>query len=80
MEVQKTINYVHPMPQTLEKRVEWLEKKVAKLSAKPKQSARKKNPWRTFGVFKNDSDFEEAVRLGRKYRVQQTYEKELAGT
>lgn len=43
-------------------------------------SPRKKNPWRTFGVFQDDSDFEEAVRLGREYREQQTYEREIAGS
>ena len=68
------------MSQTLEKRVEDLEKKVAELSEKPNVSGRKKNPWRTFGIFKNDPDFEEAVRLGREYREQQTYEKEIAGS
>ena len=68
------------MSQTLEKRVEELEKKVAELSAQPVVSTRKKNPWRTFGIFQNDPDFEEAVRLGREYRDQQTYDKEIAGS
>ena len=66
------------MSQTLEKRVEELEKKVAELSGKPALPARKKNPWRTFGIFQNDPDFEEAVRRGREYRKQQTYDKEIA--
>jgi hypothetical protein len=68
------------MPQTLEKRVEQLEKKVAELSRKASRSSRTKNPWRTYGVFKDDPDFENAVRLGREYRQQQTYEKEIAGS
>ena len=68
------------MPETLEKRVERLEKKVAELSGKTNGAARKKNPWRTYGAFKNDADFENAVRLGREYREQQTYEKEIAGS
>jgi len=68
------------MSQTLEKRVEELERKVAELSAQPDRSSRKKDPWRTFGIFQNDPDFEEAVRLGREYREQQTCEKEIAGS
>lgn len=67
------------MSQTLEQRVQELEKKVAELSVKTTNSPRQKNPWRTFGIFQNDPDFEEAVRLGREYREQQTYEKEIAG-
>jgi hypothetical protein len=68
------------MAQTLEKRVEELEKKVAELSAKPALRTRKKDWRRTIGIFENDPDFEEAVRLGREYREQQTYEKEIAGS
>ena len=67
------------MPQTLEERVEQLEKKVAALgSSSP--SERVKDPWRTYGVFKDDPEFEETVRLGREYRNQQTYEREIAGS
>jgi hypothetical protein len=65
------------MSQTLERRVEALERKVAKLSARPVRS-RKKDWRRTVGIFKNDPDFEEAVRLGREYRKKQTYKKEIA--
>ena len=72
--------YVPGMSQTLEKRVEDLEKKVAELSSSPSPAVRKKDPWRTYGAFKDDPDFEEAVRLGREYREQQTYEKEIAGS
>ena len=68
------------MSQTIEKRVEELEKKVAELSRKPGPSLRKKDPWRTFGIFKDDPDFQEAVRLGREYREQQTYDKEIASS
>ena len=66
------------MSEMLEQRVEQLEKKVAELSARPVRSNGKKNWRRTIGVFHNDPDFEEAVRLGREYREQQTYEKEIA--
>ena len=68
------------MAQTLEKRVAELEKKVAELSGSATPRVRKKDPQRTFGMFQNDADFEEAVRLGREYRQQQTYEKEIAGS
>ena len=68
------------MSQTLEKRVEELEKQVAELTGNPSLAARKKNPSRTFGIFQDDPDFEEAVRLGRDYREQQTYDKEIAGS
>lgn len=68
------------MSETLAKRVERLEKKVAEMSGKASGSTRKRNPWRTYGAFKDDPDFEEAVRLGREYRQQQTYEKEIAGS
>ena len=68
------------MSQTLEERVAELEKKVAELSAQAEEPKREKNPWRTFGAFKDSPHFESAVRLGREYREQQTYEKEIAGS
>jgi hypothetical protein len=80
VEIENTIIYSKDMSQTLEKRVETLEKKVAKLSGKGRKAARKKNPALTFGIFRNDPEFEEAARLGREYRKQQTYEKEIAGS
>lgn len=64
------------MSQTLEERVEQLEIEIAELGGKGARSPRKKNPWRTFGVFQNDPGFEEAVRLGQEYRREQTFEKE----
>jgi hypothetical protein len=68
------------MSQTLEERVAELERKVAELSAQAPAAKRAKNPWRTFGAFKDDPDYDEACRLGREYREQQTYEKEIAGS
>jgi hypothetical protein len=70
--------YFRDMLQTLEKRVEKLEKQVAKLRGRAHGAARKKDPTRTFGIFRNDPEFEKAVQLGRKYRRQQTYQKEIA--
>ena len=80
VEALAAVRYVHSMSQTLEKRVAELEKKVAQLSARPTDSTRKKDWRRTIGIFKDDLDFEEAVRLGREYRQQQTYDKEIAGS
>jgi len=80
MEFPTTLVYLPGMSQTLEKRVEELERKVAELSANPARLSRKKDWRRTIGIFKDDPDFEEAVRLGREYREQQTYEKEIAGS
>jgi len=68
------------MSHTLEKRVTELEKKVAALSVQPVRSNRKKDWRRTIGVFRNDPEFDEAVRLGREYRESQTYAKEIAGS
>jgi hypothetical protein len=80
VEFPGALAYLPGMSQTLEQRVEELEKKVAELSSNPSLSVLKKDPWRTYGAFKDDPDFEEAVRLGREYREQQTYEKEIAGS
>ena len=68
------------MAQTLEQRVEELEQKVADLSRILRAMNPEKDWRRTFGIFANDPDFDEAVRLGREYREQQTYEKEIAGS
>jgi len=80
VEVHRRLNYVPDMSQTLEKRVKELEKKLAELSSQPIRSNRKKDWRQTIGIFRNDPDFEEAVRLGREYREQQTYENEIAGS
>jgi hypothetical protein len=65
---------------TLERRVKELEKQVAKLTARPSSPSPKKDWRRAIGAFRDDPDFERAVRLGRKYREQQTYAKEIAGS
>jgi len=69
------------MSQTIESRVEDLEKKFSELAAQVLDLKRRKKDWRsTFGTLENDDMTEEAERLGREYRKQQTYEKELAGS
>jgi hypothetical protein len=69
------------MPETLEKRVAELEKKVAELSAQVLGLLPRKRDWRrTYGTLGDDEMTREAEQLGREYREQQTYEKEIAGS
>ena len=73
------MGYVRVMSQTLEERVEGLEKKVAELSAQVLELRPIKKDWRrTVGCMPDDEMTREAERLGREYRKQQTYEKEIA--
>ena len=75
------MNYVCAMSQTLEKRVDELEKKYAELSAKVLDLRSREKDWRrTVGSLPDDELTQEAERLGREYRKQQTYERELAGS
>ena len=68
------------MSQTLEKRVEELEQKVARLSAEVLRLQPPRKDWhRTVGSMPDDELTREAERLGREYRQQQTYDKEIAG-
>ena len=69
------------MSQMLEKRVEELEKKVAELSAQVLDLRPARKDWRrTVGSLPDDELTREAERLGREYRQQQTYDKEIAGS
>ena len=69
------------MSQTIESRVEDLERRYSELAAQVLDLKRRKKDWRsTFGTLENDDMTREAERLGREYRKQQTYEKELAGS
>ena len=69
------------MPPTLEKRVEQLEQKLAELTAQVLELRPRQKDWRrTVGSMEDDEVTREAERLGREYRKQQTYEKELAGS
>ena len=63
----------------LEHRLEALEKQVADLSSRLEELRPRKKDWtKSFGVFANDPDHDEAMRLGRQWREAQTYEKEIA--
>ena len=57
------------MTQTLEKRVEKLEHKLAKLTTRFAGREPRKKDWkRTFGLSRGDDGFQEMMRLGRQYR------------
>jgi hypothetical protein len=74
------MGYAAGMSQTLERRVEDLERKYFALSEQVLDMRRRKKDWRgTFGTLEDDAMTREAERLGREYRKQQTYDKELAG-
>ena len=69
------------MSQTLEKRVEELENKVAQLSAQVLRLQPPTKDWRrTAGSIPDDEMTREAENLGLEYRKQQTYENEIAGS
>ena len=81
LELPRKTDYVPPVSQTLEHRVEKLEKKVAELSAQVLGLRPREKDWqRTVGTLDDDEMTREAEQLGREYRKQQTYEKELAGS
>jgi hypothetical protein len=55
--------------QTLEKRVEQLERKVTELATHFTDRATRQKDWRrTFGLSQGDDGFKEMMRLGREYR------------
>jgi hypothetical protein len=60
------------MSETLEVRVETLEREVSGMKAMLRSRQQVKD-WRaTFGMSRNDPDYEELVRLGREIRDQQS--------
>ena len=57
--------------QQMEERLLELEDKFQKLEKRISHPSRTK-PWRdTFGMFADDPDFDEVLRLGREYREQE---------
>lgn len=60
----------------LEQRVSELEKQVAQLRRELKPALSPTKVQETFGMFANDSAFEEIVRLGREYRERANSESE----
>ena len=71
-------DYFFPMVQTLEERMEKLEKKVEELIAQ--RSTNKKDWQRTFGLSRNDKGFDEMVRLGQEYRKPLKHQENGAGS
>jgi len=57
----------------LENRISALEKEVALLKSKIEKSEEPKKPWweERIGIFADDPAHEEAMRLGREYRLSQ---------
>jgi len=81
MEISTPMDYFGAMSQTIEKRVEDLEKQVAALSQQVLDLRPLKKDWRrTIGSLPEDEMTREAERFGREYRKQQTCEKEIAGS
>ena len=67
------------MNATVEHRLEALEKQVADLNSQLEELRPRRKDWtKSIGVFANDPDYDEAMRLGREWREAQTYEKEIA--
>lgn len=55
---------------SLEERVAALEAKVEKIHREPEQNTPSARGWqRIVGIFENEPEFEEAVRLGREWRM-----------
>lgn len=59
--------------EALEERVATLERELRELRELLKSSGRKKDPLRTFGMFKDDPVYAEIVELGRKWRQEQNH-------
>ena len=57
----------------LENRISALEKEVALLKSKIEKDEKSKEPWwkERIGIFADDAAHEEAMRLGREYRLSQ---------
>jgi len=69
VEFLEALVYLAEMSQTLEKRVEKLEHKLAELTnGFTTRKPRKKDWQRTFGLSRGDDGFKEMVKLGRQYR------------
>jgi hypothetical protein len=81
VEAWPSIAYINAMPQTVEERLECLEKEFSELRAQILNLRHRKKDWRsTFGTLEDDEITREAERLGREYREQLTYQKEIAGS
>ena len=61
------------MTKTMEKRLADLESRVAAIEKAPAKASTADNSWldRWTGLYHNDPDFEDAMKLGRTYRRRQ---------
>jgi len=61
--------YFGRMSQTLEQRVDKLEKQVTALTHPAPETTPRRPEWQqTFGLSRDDAGFAEMIRLGREYR------------
>jgi hypothetical protein len=73
VETWKLIDYLNAMSQSVEKRLECLEREFSELRARALNFRQGKKDWRsTFGTLEDDEMTREAERLGREYREQQS--------
>lgn len=81
VETRKPIDYLNARSQTVERRLECLEREFSELRAQVLDLRRRKKDWRgTVGTLEDDEIAREAERLGRQDRDEQTYQKEIAGS
>ena len=67
------------MNESVEQRLEALEKEIAELREQLAEMKPREKDWRrSIGAFANDPDYDRAMRLGREWRESLTYEKEIA--
>ena len=61
------------MTKTLEKRVADLEERVVALESRPTPKQKHDKSWldKWTGLYRDDPDFDEAIKLGRTYRERQ---------
>jgi len=80
MECLQAINYFHDMPETLEQRLDEIEKRVAELGAIVGAAPRRKDWLATVGTWPEDEISRDAERLGQEYREQVNRSGDCAGT
>jgi len=83
VETRKPVVYLGNMLQTLEQRVEYLEREFSEFRSQVLGLKLRKKDWRrTVGMLADDADemSREAAMFGRTYREEQTSQKEIAGS
>jgi hypothetical protein len=81
VDVRRALNHLCGMAQTLERRVEELEHKLADLTTQFADVKYSQKDWRrTFGLSWGDDGFKEMVSLGRDYRQSLRHQGNDAGS